>query len=372
MNFINYLFFMTFITSITVLSMEPPPKKGPSEDIIEMVMSGQTEPLAQRLQEFDINAQFGDENQTLLHRAVHTRQHGVVSLLLDRGANINALDRNELSPVFHAFQNIGEPGMINMATDLINRGADVTVKSKIRGTSLLHLLARYGSEVNSESLAQLAIKRGADINATDNEGNTATDLALQYGNVALLRALLVAGTPLEAIITPRRSLRSISANQPEIGRLLFIFGAPADDAAIDLLYPLTAALTNRLERQAALCSTAGLNMWLKDKEKGIAVGDVSKALLIAVGRHCLPAVKILIKAGANLSEAITLVDAILSRQTLAPWYRKEYEDVRNELIGAITGYFAKPTGASYIALLPNDLRRIVLSLFTGKKLEGGT
>jgi hypothetical protein len=373
MNFIKHLFFMTIASIVPLLAMEPPTKKSISDDIISMVENGQTEELSQRLNEFTINAEFGAENQTLLHRAVLSGQRDVVSLLLDRGAPINAPDRNGLTPLFLAFESIDRPNMITLATDLIERGADATIKSKTHGTSLLHLLARYGLKVNSDSLAQLAIKKGADITAIDNEGNTAADLAINYNNAPLLRAVLIAGIPLEIIITPRRSLRSISTSRPEIGRLLLQFGAFADNAAIDILYPFAAP--TKLERQAALCSVAGLKMALQEKEKGGNVGDISKALLIAIGQRCLDGVKLLLQHGtSNISEALSLVEAILARKT-EPWHCEKYEAIRealrHELMGIIMKtFFAQPIEGLYFQLLPTELKRMLLALFSGRNPTG--
>ncbi len=380
MNIIKFTFGIFLAAAIPIIGMEPPAKPAPSTEIVRLVEDGDTETLAPLLATVNINAPIGSQNLTLLHYAVASRQLEMLRFLLDQGAHINALDRSGLSPLFLAIEHlIDRPEMITIAYELIDRGADVTIRSRIRQSSLLHVLTRQVSERNGmfarqiESLAQFLIKKGVDINARDSDGITALELALRYGNIPVIRALLSAGASITEVITPQRSLQELSTRNPELGRLLLMFGiqpnARPDQLLpiVDFLYPLTAAPTNRLERFAALCDIKALKLWLSQKAKGKNVGNASRALSIAAGRNCIGAVKQLMRAGADVTEALVVVEGILGRSTLLPMQRIAYENIRSVLVTGIIGYLGK---TSYFTVLPTDLKKIVLALFAGKKPEG--
>jgi len=73
----------------------------------------------------------------------------------------------------------------DVAEFLINKGADVTLKSR-SGRTPLHFLAFY---FDDQKLAELIIKHGADINARDNNGETPLTFATKAGNNQVAKVL---------------------------------------------------------------------------------------------------------------------------------------------------------------------------------------
>jgi ankyrin repeat protein len=60
---------------------------------------------------------------------------------------------------------------------LIDRGADINSKDNDGGNALI-----WAAMYNYESIFSLLIDRGADINSKDNNGRTALDIAEMYSN----------------------------------------------------------------------------------------------------------------------------------------------------------------------------------------------
>jgi len=101
----------------------------------------------------------------------------MVELLLDKGANINAVPLH--SPLDEEFFDVVEL--------LIDRGADVNIKDD-KGRTPLHIATWYAAK-NKPKVVELLIAKGADINARDNNGKTALSLAKENGNTEIVEIL---------------------------------------------------------------------------------------------------------------------------------------------------------------------------------------
>ena len=121
-----------------------------------------------------------------------------LSVLLDYGAEINARDRNGRSALLHA----ALWHHTNTLRHLLTRGADAYAMDCTGATALM--LAAWpedfeGNRRDDLSTMTLLIASGVEINATDNEGNTALhhlaqDTQHQSGHDALALLLIGAGS----------------------------------------------------------------------------------------------------------------------------------------------------------------------------------
>ena len=127
----------------------------------------------------DVNA--GDElDETPLHDAVFRGYGDISILLIEQGADVNARDGRGLSPVHAAAWR----GNLDMVALLLANGADINARDP-NGVTPLHAAARAGRK----DTVALLIEKGAEINAKNKINLTplhAAALSGDRGTVALL------------------------------------------------------------------------------------------------------------------------------------------------------------------------------------------
>ena len=118
----------------------------------------------------DIHAQDKLAAMTPLHWvAQHNENPDVAALLLDRGADVNARSRYGRTPLHWAAATNQNPDVVAL---LLDRGADIHARDKYERTPL-HEAA--GTSDTPEMIL-LLLRRGADAGAKDDRGETALDL----------------------------------------------------------------------------------------------------------------------------------------------------------------------------------------------------
>lgn len=145
----------------------------------------------------DVNA-VDDDKWTPLHQASLEGKKDVVDLLLARGAALNPRNKRGDSPIHSALLR----GHLDVVLLLIERGADVTCINDERLTPL-HSLAMGPSFGNTElagtvlrqtspasreevTVAEALVRHGADPAARDKDGETPLDLARRYNRPPLV------------------------------------------------------------------------------------------------------------------------------------------------------------------------------------------
>ena len=123
---------------------------------------------------------FSPEGFTALHGNLnHT---DVVELLIDKGADINAVSKNAFLAT--PLQSAVAMGWTDAAKLLIARNANVNCRGEEGGTPL-HEVAGNGQI----ELAQLLLDHGANINAKNNTGKTPLTIAVEYKQTAMAKFL---------------------------------------------------------------------------------------------------------------------------------------------------------------------------------------
>ena len=100
-----------------------------------------------------------------------------VELLLSKGAEVDAKDVYERTPLHYAVQQ-GSMGVIEM---LLSKGAEVNARDNDGGTPL-----HYAVATDYPDKAELLLKKGAEVNAKTDNGKTPLDLAKTSTMKALL------------------------------------------------------------------------------------------------------------------------------------------------------------------------------------------
>lgn len=121
---------------------------------------------------------------TPLHYAAQRNCAGVISILVDSGANINATIAGSQTTPLHWAANSGSAESVRL---LLQKGAKVNAIAK-NGFTALHFAAKNN---NAESIDAL-LKAGADINALDRDFSTPLHIAAKANATDAVRALLQA------------------------------------------------------------------------------------------------------------------------------------------------------------------------------------
>lgn len=122
-------------------------------------------PLDTRDPEFDA---------TTLLDAVDAGDVRTVDLLLDKGADLNAVDR----PGFNALRKAAFTGQVALVERLLSRGAQVDARDKDGWTALM-----LASAAGHSAIVEVLLGAGADPRIADRQGTTALDAATRRGRL---------------------------------------------------------------------------------------------------------------------------------------------------------------------------------------------
>src|SRR5437899_507242 len=118
---------------------------------------------------------------TALHYAVRGGKLPLIKLLLERGAQANALDEDGLMPLLHLSKTRSKADPIPVMELLVASGANIDARDETQGTLLMHF-ARQGK---AEPL-QWLLAHGADRNARNKSGKTAAEIGRAHAGIVRL------------------------------------------------------------------------------------------------------------------------------------------------------------------------------------------
>ena len=127
-------------------------------------------------------------NQELIN-SVRERNLNKVEDLIDKGADINAMDNNGNTGLIL----VSWLGYKEIVELLINKGANINIKNNDGWTALI--LASWN---NHKEIVELLIKNGADVNAKDVCNDTALMFASKEGHKEIVELLIKNGADVNA------------------------------------------------------------------------------------------------------------------------------------------------------------------------------
>jgi ankyrin repeat protein len=243
----------------------------------------------------------------------------IVRLLLDRGADVNAVDKNGHSVLAHGIchkeivqillerganpnvQSVGGYPLLiekivrerdeDIAKQLVNGGANVSIQEPLFGLTPLMGAVQYGSD----AMILFLLEKGAKVNARDKSGNTALLLAARHRPRSVVEALLAHGAEINARNKKGETALSRAAEgNNDVLKLLLERGADIDAARDNGWTPLICA--------AAAPNATGVDMLL---EAGANVNARSKtgqtALMFAAIRGHMDMLEMLLLKGADVN-----------------------------------------------------------------------
>lgn len=251
----------------------------------------------ERLNQYLTDLQKGTNIDALLDRAVREGDSEVAAALIEKGANIEAMDREGNTALLVA-THYGKPDVVKL---LLDRGANIETKGSagypyVAGTALLVAIREGHNDV-----AKLLIDKGANLEAKDKSGYTALLMAVGQGRADLVKMLIDKGANLEVkgpVDFPHHGntalLDAVEAGNINLMKLLLDKGANIEVENKD---GETALLVAADKGKADVVKLL-LDKGAKIEAKSGGVGGT--ALLFAAYRGNSDVVKLLLERGANI------------------------------------------------------------------------
>ncbi|MGD9563574.1 MAG: ankyrin repeat domain-containing protein [Pyrinomonadaceae bacterium] len=167
---------------------------------------------------------------TPLFVAVENGNLEMVKLLLDHGADANAVDNTKRTPLM-SLDSDATPELVER---LIRAGAETDARDQDGSTVLLQTLG----DIDAEVLGAL-ITAGVSLNAVGADGETALMKAAEVGDIELVKALVEAGAKVNETDKSGESAWDKTSNT-EIEKFLEVHGASADYDTIEVVVPAEA------------------------------------------------------------------------------------------------------------------------------------
>ncbi|EST54027.1 ankyrin [Brevibacillus panacihumi W25] len=167
--------------------------------LFQAAESGDEEQLASLLQEHPALVNAENENGlTLLGYAAHFGHPDLVKLLLEQGADVNALSHSQISFIpsntaLHAA--IAGERNLDVIRLLLEHGAKTDIFDS-NGHTCLHTAAFHD---DNEALIELLLVHGAQLNARQEGKESPLDLAIAQGNARVEALLRRAGAKAEQV-----------------------------------------------------------------------------------------------------------------------------------------------------------------------------
>ncbi|KAI0506750.1 ankyrin repeat-containing domain protein [Xylaria bambusicola] len=164
-----------------------------------------------------------DHGRTPLIRAVIDNAGAAAKLLLDLGAQVNAIDEYKMTALMYA----SSAGWNSLVTLLLEHGAQIHATNKNRETTLM-----YASRSKCDSIVTLLLEHGAHIHATNKDGETALMYASTAGRDSIITLLFKRGAHINTTnINGKTALMMASDSyKPNTGVILLLlsYGAQID------------------------------------------------------------------------------------------------------------------------------------------------
>lgn len=147
---LRYISISVFIFTILFVSTTIFGQNDTSPSIAQIISNGSPQEVqAAVTKNQDINAKINDLGWTALHAAVNFRRDGIVDLLINLKANINAQDNTGQTPLLLAI----ETGQNDAIEYLVSKGADVNIANN-NGDNPLSMSKKIGLNAISDYLVE--------------------------------------------------------------------------------------------------------------------------------------------------------------------------------------------------------------------------
>jgi ankyrin repeat protein len=220
--------------------------------------------------------------------AVYGGQPEIVKLLLERGANVNAVDGNaggRGETALHYAARSDAKSAAEIVALLLGSGAAVNVQDQAGNTPLM-------SALNHREIALMLLAQGADVNLRDTGGNTALMYAAARHLPGMIQILMKHGADINAqnnagttaLMNTAGAIDSV--DDPETVQAMLDSGAPCNHSNHDGYTALMYAAEQGLNGAVRVLMAAGADTGKRNK-------DGKTALQLANGNHHVQAAAVI-------------------------------------------------------------------------------
>ena len=214
------------ISGINPLSKDQvDPSLLPAEpDVVTSLLSANRAHVRSRPARYNVSESDGESTKTALNHAAQRGDVEMLKSLLEKGADVFAVDCASKTPLHYAAQN----GHIKISESLFDKYADVRAVDNF-GQTPLHCAAQNGHIDISNSL----LDNGADVLAVDNDGRTPLHCAAQEGYVEMSNSLLDKGADIFIVDKKGRTPLHYAAQEGHINMTNSLLDKGVDVLAVD-------------------------------------------------------------------------------------------------------------------------------------------
>src|SRR5262249_30682161 len=115
------------------------------------------------------------------HYAVRGGKPPLIKLLLERGAQADALDADGLTPLLQLSKTRSKADPIPVMELLVARGANINARDENQGTLLMYFARRGNAEA-----VRWRVAHGADSDGRNKSGKTALEIGRKHAEIARL------------------------------------------------------------------------------------------------------------------------------------------------------------------------------------------
>ncbi len=161
-----------------------------AQEIITAATAGNLEKVKELVEKDPQQVQLKDATgRTPLHWACRGVHFDVLKYLVEKGANINALDNNGIAPLHSLTTRAHLEGM----SFLLAHHADINIRTPQNDTPL-----HYAAITRNAAVVKILLENGAEPSARNRNGQTPLDLAAAVGNKEAVDSLLDKGAVMDA------------------------------------------------------------------------------------------------------------------------------------------------------------------------------
>ena len=250
------------------------------DDFFKLCEEGTAEEV-ERVIEAGVNSNAVNDSglTALYYAAVNDKNPGVAKILIEKGADVNAGNKDNATPLMRASEKY-ETSVVSL---LIAEGADVNAVTTEDGWMAIHYAA---TNTKNPEVIKILLKNGADVNAASKSNGTPLTGASGYNHVSVISLLIAEGANVNAATNSGWQPIHFAANSnpsPEALKILLKNGADLNARNNDGATPLMRAARAGMPKNISMLLDSGADVRATDNDGKTAADYLPESTPYGVG-----------------------------------------------------------------------------------------